>query len=99
MTNQQQAQNGKQEIKIIDNIPGAEYSNIAQIAHTKEEFLIKFLNVIEGGGRVVGKMILSPAHLKRMVVAMNENLKKYEENFGEIKEAVGLDKEIGFKAN
>lgn len=90
--------NNKQEIKIVDNIPGAEYSNIAQIANSKEEFLIKFLNVIEGSGRVVGKIILSPAHFKRLIAVMNDVLKKHEETFGEIKEAVGLDKEIGFKA-
>jgi hypothetical protein len=31
------------------------------------------------------------------VAAVAENLKKYEDQFGEIKEAVGAEKEIGFK--
>jgi hypothetical protein len=39
----------------------------------------------------------NPGHFKRMVNAMNENLKKYEDQFGEIKESAALEKEIGFK--
>jgi hypothetical protein len=88
------------EIKIADNIPGGEYSNLAQIANAKEEFLIKFLNLVEGSGRVVGKIILTPGHFKRLTNVMNNVLKEHETKFGVIKEAedLGKDKEIGFKA-
>lgn len=100
MTNNQPnpAQGQKKEIKIADNIPGAEYSNIAQFGTSREEILLKFMNLAEGAGRVVGKIIVSPGHFKRMVNAMNGVLKSYEEKFGEIKEAEGPgSKEIGFK--
>jgi len=86
-----------QEVKINDNIPGAEYSNLAQINHTQEEFHVVFMNVFPPTGKVVSKVITSPGHFKRMIAAMSENLKKYEDRFGEIKEAPGMDKEIGFK--
>ena len=95
MTNQKKPQ--KQEIKIADNIPGAEYTNLAQMNHTKEEFQMIFVNVLPPSGKVVSKIITSPGHFKRMIAAMQDNIKKYEESFGEIKEAPGLDKEIGFK--
>jgi len=85
------------EIKIADNIAGAEYSNIMQINHNKEEFHFVFFNILETSGRVVAKIITNPAHFKRMITAMNENLKKYEGQFGEIKEASVPEKEIGFK--
>lgn len=99
MTNKQPAQGGqKQEIKIADNIPGAEYANAMQINHSRDEFQIMYLSIMGGSGRVVGKIITNPGHYKRMVMAMNDNLKKYEDNHGEIKEAAGPDKEIGFKA-
>lgn len=98
MNNNQPNPQGQREIKIADNIPGAEYSNLAQIGTSKEEFLLKFLNLAEGTGRVVSKVIVSPGHFKRMVNAMNGVLKNYEEKFGDIKEAEGPEsKEIGFK--
>ena len=98
MENQQVNPNQKKEIKVADNLAGAEYSNLAQFGTSKEEFLLKFLNLAEGSGRVVSKVIVSPGHFKRMVGAMNGVLKTYEEKFGEIKEAEGPEnKEIGFK--
>ena len=88
----------KREIKIADNIPGAEYANAMQANHNKDEFHLMFLNLMGPSGRVTGKIITSPGHFKRMIAAMQENLKKYEEQFGEVTEAAGLDdKEIGFK--
>jgi hypothetical protein len=92
MSNQQ-----KQEIKIADNIPGAEYANAMQVNHSKDEFQIMFLSIMGMSGRVTGKVMTNPGHFKRMVNAMNENLKKYEDQFGEIKESAALEKEIGFK--
>ncbi len=91
MSNQQ-----PNEIKIADSIPGAEYANLAHINHNKEEFQLVFSNVLPPSGRVVAKVITSPGHFKRLVNAMNENLKRYEEQFGQIKEAENIDKEIGF---
>ncbi|MFH1744822.1 MAG: DUF3467 domain-containing protein [bacterium] len=95
---QQPNQPPKMEIKIADNIPGAEYANAMQVNHNKDEFQMIFFNILGGAGRVSGKIISSPGHFKRMVAALQENLKKYEENFGEIKELSQTDGEIGFKA-
>jgi len=97
--NKQPAQAGKpQEIKIADNIPGAEYANAMQVNHNKDEIQMMFLSIMGVSGRVAGKIITSPGHFKRMIAAMEDNLKKYEESFGEVKESVGPgSKEIGFK--
>jgi hypothetical protein len=47
---------------------------------------------------VVGKIITSPGHLKRIINALQQNVKMYEDKFGEIKEAEAPGgKEIGFK--
>ncbi len=96
MQNQNQAK--KQEIKIADNIPGAEYANAMQINHNKDEIQMMFLNIMGMSGRVTGKVITNPGHFKRMINAMVDNLKKYEDTFGEVKEASKNDNEIGFKA-
>ncbi len=96
--NKNQKENQKREIKISDNIPGAEYANAMQINHNKDEFQVWFLNILGGSGRVSGKIITSPGHFKRMAEAMNANLKKYEEQYGTIAHSEKLDKEIGFKS-
>lgn len=82
-----QAQPGQQQIKIADNIPGAEYANMMQVNHTQEEFMMVFMNVAGQSGRVVSKVLTSPGHMKRIVAALADNIKKYEERFGEIKAA------------
>ena len=84
-------------IKITDNFPGAEYANAMQVNHSRDEFQLMFMSIMGTGGRVTGKVITSPGHFKRMIAAMQDNLKKYESQYGEVKEAVGPDKEIGFK--
>jgi len=88
---------GLGQIKISDSIPGAEYANAMQINHTKDEFQMMFLNLFGQSGKVTGKVITAPGNLKRMLVAMTENLKKYEEKFGTIEESKINEKEIGFK--
>lgn len=89
----------KQQIKIADNLPGIEYSNALQIGHNKEEVQMIFMNIMGGGGKVVGKIITSPSHFKRMAEAMQTNLEKFESQHGKVEKADGPDKgEIGFKA-
>lgn len=84
------------EIKITDSFAGGEYANAMQVVHNKDEFLINFLNIVSPSGRVCGKIITSPGHFKRMILALNDNLNKYEQQFGPIKEAESPKKEIGF---
>ncbi|HEY4496743.1 MAG TPA: DUF3467 domain-containing protein [Candidatus Paceibacterota bacterium] len=72
------------------------YSNVMQIQHTKEEFVLDFFNILQASGALVSRVILSPGHLKRMLDALQENLKRYEENFGKIKPAEEPSKKIGF---
>ena len=86
------------QIQITDNIPGGEYANFMQVNHNREEFQIIFGNVFPPSGKVVGKILTTPGHFKRMIAVMQNNLKKYEERFGEIKEVPAQEeKEIGFK--
>lgn len=87
----------QQKIQISDNIPGGEYTNLMQVQHSKEEFVLMFANILSPSGKVVSKLITNPGHYKKMVAAMTENLKKYEDKYGVIEEAPELNKEIGFK--
>jgi hypothetical protein len=86
------------QIQIRDSFAGAEYANAMTVGHTKEEILLTFLNIVAPSGRVVSKIITSPGHLKRIIRALDENLKKYESTFGKVEEAEAPKSEIGFKA-
>lgn len=87
----------QKQIQIADNIAGGEYSNAMQVSHNRDEFQMVFLSIFPPTGKVSSKILTAPGHFKRMVKAMQENIKKYEEKFGEIKEAESVNEEIGFK--
>ncbi len=72
------------EIKASDEKLKGEYSNMANIFHTKEEFVLDFLNIFPPTGTLNARIIISPEHFKRMANAMEENWKKYERQFGDI---------------
>lgn len=93
-------QAGKQmQIKISDEILKGSYANAMQVGHTKEEFLLDFMNLSphQGVGIVNSRVIMSPGHLKRVIAALDDNLKKYEARFGKIEEA-DAPAELGFQA-
>jgi len=74
------------------------YSNFMQVSHTKEEFVIDFLNVFPPHGTLQARIITSPGHCKRIIAALQDNLGKYEAQFGKVEEAKGVaEGEIGFK--
>lgn len=77
---------GNKEIKV--NFPekmlGGAYSNNMFVAHTREEFILDFLMVSPPSGTVTSRVIISPGHMKRMIAALQINVKKYEEKFGSI---------------
>lgn len=72
------------QIKATDERLKGEYANLMQILHTKEEFVLDFLNVFPPSGTLNARVIVSPAHFKRMVGAMAANLKRYEAQHGEV---------------
>lgn len=69
-----------------------------QVVHNKEEFVLDFMNVMPPQGIVGARVLVSPAHMKRIVAALTENIKRYEDQFGTIKEGESQGKpEFGFK--
>jgi hypothetical protein len=54
------------------------------VTHTKEEFILDFLMVVPPAGTVTARVIVSPGHMKRILVALQENISKYENAFGTI---------------
>lgn len=85
-------------IKIEDAIMKGVYANAMGVSHTKEEFVVDFMNIYpyQRAGIVTARVITSPGHIKRIYKALEENIKKYEQNFGKIEEAKEPSG-IGFK--
>jgi len=79
----------KKEIKVRfpEEIMGGSYANHMIVLHTKEEFIMDFIMASPPAGSVTARVITSPGHMKRIIHALSDNVKKYEEKFGEIKEA------------
>ena len=65
-------------------------------SYTKEEFIMDFLMVAPPTGAVTTRIIVSPGYVKRIVSALQENIKKYEKMFGEIPLAEEPKATIGF---
>lgn len=86
------------QIKATDEVLRGLYSNMANILHTKEEFVLDFMNVFPPTGTLNARVIVSPGHFKRMVAAMAENLKKYETQFGNVEASEAPSSVIGFQA-
>ena len=87
----------KIDIKVDENIAVGQYSNLAAIRHTKEEFIFDFAFLFPDGpaGKLVSRILLSPAHVKRFMEALQSNVKRYEDNFGSITPA-DVPPSVGF---
>lgn len=81
-------QNAQQiNIELNEEIAQGIYSNLAIITHSSSEFVVDFVRVVPGVAKaqVKSRIMLSPEHAKRLAMALNENLKKYESMNGPIK--------------
>ena len=62
------------------------YANLARIAHAPAEFVIDFARLLPGDGKatVTARVVMSPVALKLLILAINENLSRYEASFGKV---------------
>ena len=86
-SNEQQA--GQLNIEISEEIAEGVYSNLAIITHSNAEFVVDFVNVMPNApkARVKSRIVLTPQHAKRLMKALQENIKKFEQMHGPIKDA------------
>lgn len=76
------------------------YSNLALISHSPAEFVIDFTRMLPGvpKTKVYARIVMTPQHAKSFLSALEENVGKYEKQFGEIKihNQAGTHQPIGF---
>ncbi|HMU98603.1 MAG TPA: DUF3467 domain-containing protein [Chitinophagales bacterium] len=91
--------NNQINIELPEDIAEGEYSNLAIITHSNQEFVMDFIRVAPGipKAKVKSRIILTPQHAKRLMKALQDNVKKFEQLNGEIKdnEAVALPMNFG----
>jgi Protein of unknown function (DUF3467) len=90
MSNQQApAPNQQINIELSEETAEGVYANLVMIAHSSEEFVMDFIRVMPGvpKARVKSRIIVTPAHAKRLLRALAENLDRYERAHGDIAEA------------
>ena len=62
------------------------YSNLAIISHSPAEFIVDFTRVLPGvpKAKVHARIVMTPQHAKLLLRALNENISRFENTFGEI---------------
>lgn len=91
-------QKGQLQIRAKEEALKGNYSNLMQIAHGQEEFMLDFFMMSGKSGVLASRVVVSPGHLKRMISALQENLDKYESRFGKVTPAqTPQEGEIGFQ--
>ncbi len=75
-------------IELSEDIAEGVYANLAMIAHSNSEFVIDFIRLMPGvpKAKVKSRVVITPEHAKRLIGALQENIKKYENTFGPIKQ-------------
>lgn len=79
-------------IEINEETAQGVYSNLAVISHSSSEFIIDFVRVMPGipKAQVKSRIILTPDHAKRLLLALQDNVAKFEANVGPIKLSDGF---------
>lgn len=81
-------QNNQIDIELSEEIAEGIYSNLAIITHSQSEFVIDFIKIMPGvpKARVKSRILLTPQHAKRLVKALTDNIQRYEQMHGKIKD-------------
>jgi len=74
-------------IELKEDVAQGIYSNLAVISHSSSEFVLDFIRIMPGTPKanVKSRIILAPEHAKRLLLALEDNLRKYESIFGPVK--------------
>ena len=74
-------------IEADDATKSGSYCNSTVVTHTAEEFIADFLMVLPQPpyGKLHARILMSPGHAKRFATALQNNIERYEKQFGTIK--------------
>ena len=79
---------GQINIELDEKIAEGTYSNLAIINHSVSEFVVDFVNIMPGvpKSKIKSRIVLTPQHAKRLAKALAENVRRFEDANGEIRD-------------
>jgi hypothetical protein len=87
MNDNQNKQQNQLQIELPADVAQGQYANLAIISHSSSDFILDFVRVLPGlpKAQVKSRVVLAPEHAKRLVAALQENIVRYEREFGPIR--------------
>lgn len=75
------------DIELNHEVAQGTYANLAIISHSTSEFIVDFVRIMPGipKAEVKSRIILTPEHAKRLMLALQDNIRKFEQNNGTIR--------------
>ena len=79
-------QDGQLKIELTPEVADGIYANLAIITHSSAEFVMDFIRVLPGvpKANVKSGIVLAPEHAKRLLFALQDNIVKFEQQYGPI---------------
>lgn len=77
-------QNQGIQIELKPEVAKGVYANLALITHSSSDFVLDFASILPGLPKpeINSRVIMAPEHAKRLLQALQENVYKYEQQFG-----------------
>lgn len=88
MANNKEQQQQNLKLNISPDVARGTYSNLVVVSHNPTEIVLDFAQMLPGleGAMVRERILMNPVHAKRLLAALNDNLKRFEQQFGTITE-------------
>ena len=85
-TNMANQKENQLQLDLSPEIARGVYSNFAIISHSHAEFIMDLSATLPGldKAQVVSRVILAPEHAKRLMLALQDNVMRYEKEYGPI---------------
>jgi len=79
-------QQGGLQMELPQDVAQGQYANFAIITHSSSDFVLDFARILPGvpKAQIKSRVILAPEHAKRLLQALQENVMRYEAQFGKI---------------
>jgi hypothetical protein len=73
-------------IELPEAVAEGIYSNLFLVSHSATEFVVDFARILPGPpkGKVQARIVMTPPHVKSLIATLQENLSRYERNFGPV---------------
>jgi hypothetical protein len=74
------------QVELTEEVAQGIYSNLTTVAHSSSEFIVDFIRMVPGApkAKVKSRIILTPDSAKRLLYDLEDNIRRYEEQWGPI---------------